>query len=299
MVHLAHRKADFGGDGALESHYELGVAAKFLFRVFGLQSRRIKYPMQWIDFAVANTRDLQRRPMLPMQFAAWFFQNFLLEATMEFTCALPRKFFYQDQLPVSPVTQKEQQRTRAKESFDQLQSIIDMPAGQSRDGPPKHHALIRELFSRYDFDESGDLNSPEELTQLTPALTLTLTLIGGTHAADYERALQALVRQRLESNWLSSLHPGNPNPNPNPNPNWLTPRRRSSGSSRRHRSCRTRTVGASRSTSSGSMPPFLMKSPKWAPTARCRPASGRSCAPRAWAGAPAHGAGTCVRARRH
>ena len=51
-----------------------------------------------------------------------------------------------------------------------------MPAGQSRDGPPKHHALIRELFSRYDFDDSGDLNSPEELTQLTPALIPTLTL---------------------------------------------------------------------------------------------------------------------------
>jgi hypothetical protein len=244
LIELAHRKADFNNDGTLDDADELSVACKFLVRIFGLQSSRIKYLDQWLDFAVSNTLTVRLQPMSTFRFAAWFFRNFLLEGTMEFTIALPLKFFYQDdgttppgnahaatpttgskqhqpQQPEEPNNEeatrnraarsKEAARSKAKDDENNDDGGSDnlfgslVGGGQGREGGtrdvnhhdsgqrlPLHgaaHALIRQLFTRYDLDDSGDLNSDEELQQLTTNIIFRL---------DTSRLLGALVYSQAE-----------------------------------------------------------------------------------------------------
>jgi len=208
LIHLAHGKADFNNNGTIDNQDELITGAKFLLRILGMQSTRVKFPAQYLAFCITNVANLKQNPMPPFIFAVWFFREFLLEATMQFRIALPRKFFFlhddleppmtADILPSSTPPETEQ-------ALAPIASATPLPSqALSLDGEEdryccnqgfcvtclvdcneesqceccavvcERHMLSRQLFARYDLDRSGDLNSLVELEQLTTNLLYKL-----------------------------------------------------------------------------------------------------------------------------
>ena len=131
IMFLAHEKADFKQNGALDDVSELECACKFVFRTMCATSRKVQYMDQWVDFVVCNTNNLYRSRMTKYRFCAWIYEEFFMDARMKLKIALPWKFFFgETQRRLGDATGRAKYLVGAVAEGDVQVRLVDEGAGQ-------------------------------------------------------------------------------------------------------------------------------------------------------------------------